>query len=441
MGNARWIFSDRERKWQDSQVESVREKTFGLEWNGETLQSVTGFGGCFNELGALALSDLAPERKKALLDDLFLDADGCNFSVCRLPVGASDYAAEWYSADETDGDYGLEHFSIDRDRWILLPYAREGVSRRSDMILFASPWSPPAWMKFPKAYNHGTMRWEKENLEAYARYLLRFIRACAEGKVPIRQLHIQNEPTADQKYPSCIWTGEQLRDFIKGYLGPLFVREGSPAEIWLGTLNGPFEDYGTEEWQKTEYHRYAFPVLTDDEARSYVAGVGYQWGGKHAITQTHESFPEVRLMQTENECGDGKNSWEYMEYVFDLMKLYFRNGVEAYVYWNMVLPEGGSSTWGWKQNALINIGADGTVTYNPEYYLMKHVSSFVKRGARLLGVKGRMASDALAFANPDGSIAVIVKNVLDREMTLAMRFREELEARLPARSVNTFLIR
>ena len=30
-----------------------------------------------------------------------------NYNICRIPVGASDYALDWYSADETTDDYDL----------------------------------------------------------------------------------------------------------------------------------------------------------------------------------------------------------------------------------------------------------------------------------------------------------------------------------------------
>ena len=56
-------------------------------------------------------------------------------------------------------------------------------------------------------------------------------------------VHVQNEPMADQKFPSCLWYGCDMRDFIKGYLGPEMEKAPKKAEIWLGTINGPFTRY------------------------------------------------------------------------------------------------------------------------------------------------------------------------------------------------------
>lgn len=92
------------------------------------------------------------------------------------------------------------------------------------------------------------------------------------------------------------------------------------------------------------------------EARRYISGVSYQWGGKIAIQRTFESWwPELRLMQSENECGFGDNSWEYAFYVWTMLKHYISNGAESYMYWNMVLEPEGRSSWGDPQNALVTV--------------------------------------------------------------------------------------
>lgn len=64
-----------------------------------------------------------------------------------MPIGASDYALEWHSYDETSGDYELKDFTIKRDEKYLLPYLKEALNRKPEMSLFALPWSPPTWMK------------------------------------------------------------------------------------------------------------------------------------------------------------------------------------------------------------------------------------------------------------------------------------------------------
>ncbi|WP_338396410.1 glycoside hydrolase family 30 beta sandwich domain-containing protein, partial [Oenococcus oeni] len=122
-------------------------------------------------------------------------------------------------------------------------------------------------------------------------------------------------------------------------------------------------------------------------------------------------------IQTESECGFGENSWEYAEYIFRLFNHYFTAGATAYTYWNIILADS-ISTWGWQQNSLFSIDSkdNNKVTRNPEYYVMRHYSHYVKPGARVLESTGHFNSMGIAFRNPDDQIVVVVQNALEREL-------------------------
>ncbi|MDF2988211.1 MAG: glycosyl hydrolase [Eubacterium sp.] len=404
--------STADKQWFEHNAEEGRVNTT-LDLDGTEHQEWDGFGGCFNELSQMALLSLGEEERNVVYDMLFSkEADGLRFDFCRIPIGASDYAESWYSLNESEGDYEMKNFSIERDRKYLIPYIKEALKRNPHMKFFASPWSPPTWMKYPKANNYGTLVWTEENLKAYAMYFVKFIEAYEKEGIAISQLHLQNEPVSSQKFPSCIWTGEQFAEFIVKYLGPLFEEKKIETKIWLGTLNCPETD---ERAPYTRFNNYANLVLHDEEAYKYIEGVSYQWAGKYAVQITHECFPEKKLIQSENECGDGKNTWEYAKYVYELFRHYIHNEVNAYVYWNMALPPKGKSTWGWEQNSMITI--DGKAEYNYEYYVMKHFARFIRPKARRLGLKGHFSGTSVAFKNPDGSKILVVQNPFSTEKT------------------------
>lgn len=423
-----WVCSTRDKAWRKMDRIGSQPTAANLRFSGMRHQTWTGFGGCFNELGWQALQQLSEAKRAQVLRTLFHPREGCRFSFCRMPIGASDYAAEWYSCNETPGDYAMKHFSIDRDRKILIPYIKAAQALQPDLKLFASPWSPPTWMKSPRAYNYGTLIWEKKNLAAYALYFARFVEAYAQQRIPITQLHVQNEPVADQKFPSCLWTGAQMAEFIRDYLGPTFAKRKLSTEIWLGTINSD------------NYNEYANQVLSDPGARKYIGGVSYQWAGKHAIARTLKSYPEVPLMQSENECGDGRNTWDYAHYIFDLFLHYIVNGVRSYMYWNMVLPAGGISTWGWRQNSMVTVDMQkGGVLFTPEFHVMKHFAHYIQPGAVRLGLTGQCAGNAVCFLNPDGSMPLVIANPFEQPRRLAFNHGQgTLVADLPPRSFNTF---
>ena len=434
-----WRETTEAHQWRSRKVTELATAADTLELSGESAQTFEGFGGCFNELGWRALGHLSEDARAKVLDMLFAPDDALKFTFCRMPIGASDYAEQWYSLNEVAGDYAMEHFSIACDQRFLLPYIKAALQRQPRLSLFASPWSPPTWMKFPCAYNHGTLVWERENLQSYALYFLKFVQAYAEEGIRIAQIHVQNEPMSDQKFPSCVWSGEQFREFIANYLGPLFAEHAPETEIWLGTLNGPEND---QRSLHTGYDQYANLVLSDPRAYGYVKGVSYQWAGKFAIQQTASSYPELRYMQSENECGDGTNSWEYARYIFNLFRHYLSNGVHSYIYWNMVLEPGGRSTWGWRQNALISIDpVSQSITCNPEFYVMKHFSHFVQPGAVRLGTRGHLTGNSVVFENPDGRLVAVVGNGLPHARRVTVKMRQQaFTVELAPYSFNTFVI-
>ena len=395
----------------------------------EERQKIRGFGTCFSELSALALNGLSESEKSSFLDELF-DADKCNFNYCRTPIGASDFSVDFYSYNETDGDYGMKNFSIERDKKLLIPLIMEGVKRQKNMQMFASPWCPPLWLKTKRAYSNGTFNMTKENLAAYALYFKMYIEAYKNEGIPLIQVCPQNEPCSNQVFPSCIWTGHELAEFIGGYLGDAIG--GLGVDIVFGTINGPETDFRK---LYTRYSDYLGCAMHDERARKYIKAVAYQWAGKYALLETHDDYPELEIIQSESECGDGENSWDHMMYVFEMMRQYFRLGASSYVYWNLALEGESSSTWGWRQNSLIHV-VNGKGILTPEFYLMKHFSHFVKRGARYLKLKGEYSSSVAAFKNPDGTLVAVAANPYYEEIVITLNGSSYS---LPPRSINTIV--
>ena len=418
------ISSTEKQVWYENQ--SADKKGIELTVS-EERQKIRGFGTCFSELGALALNSLEKSERDAILDELF-DEDKCNFNYCRTPMGASDFSLDHFSYNETDGDYEMKNFSIERDKKLLLPLIFEALERQGDMQMFASPWCPPLWFKTKRVYSNGTFNMTEENLRAYALYFKKYAEAYLKEGVPLVHVCPQNEPCSRQRFPSCIWTGKELAEFIGGYLSEAL--EKLPVDIVFGTVNGPETD---DRKLYTRYSNYLGVAMRDEKARKYIKAVAYQWAGKYALLETHDDYPDLEIIQSESECGTGDNSWDHMMYVFEMMRQYFRMGASSYVYWNIALGEDSESTWGWKQNSLIHV-VDGKGRFTPEFYLMKHFSHFVKRGARYLKLKGELSSSSVAFKNPDGTVVLVVANPYDEEITVSFCGSSYT---LPPRSINT----
>lgn len=415
------------------------------------LQTIDGFGACFNELGWLSLSKLEPGVREDIMEELFFPGVGANFTLCRMPVGANDFSRDWYSYNEVDGDYTMESFTIANDQQTLIPFIKNAQKYQSALRIWASPWCPPSWMKHNKHYAsaytgdnynekyrnglpadkvgvEGTDMFIQDSLhlQAYALYFSKFIEAYKKQGIDIFAVMPQNEFNSAQIFPSCCWTAASLANFIGNYLGPAMAEQD--VKVMFGTMERSNE-------------LLVDTILNDPACGKYVEGVGFQWAGKGALPGIHQRYPKLKLYQTEQECGDGKNDWRGAMYSWGLMQHYMNNGTSAYMYWNISLDEGGISRWGWAQNSLVVVNPETkTFRYTPEYYVMKHVSHYVQPGAQKLETKGAY-TNLLAFRNPDQSIAVVLANETSDNRNVAVRIGDRVYTPfVQAHSINTFLI-
>jgi glucosylceramidase len=461
----KWVSSSQILQWKTekeialTKASATTDVTIHID---QPLQTIDGFGTCFNELGWTSLSMLSATDQKNIFKELFAPGSGANFTICRMPVGANDFSRQWYSYNETAGDFDMKNFSIANDLQTLIPFIKKAQENNPSLKIWASPWSPPIWMKYNKHYaanripkgkdslvfeewgmdfrgidngmlpgqegKEGTNMFIQEDkyFKAYALYFAKFIEAYRKQKINISMVMPQNEFNSAQVFPSCTWTAAGLSKFIS-YLGPQMQK--LKVDVFFGTMERPDE-------------KLVDTILTNSQSSKYIKGVGFQWAGKNAIPGIHNRYKDLKFYQTEQECGNGKNDWKYCLYTWGLMKHYFTNGANAYMYWNTSLKQGGISTWGWKQNSLISVDTvHKTYRYNYEYYLLKHLSHFVQPGAKLLSISGSY-NNLLAFINPDKSIVIVAYNEDKTDTLIHLKIGNQMiSPLLKADTFNTFLIR
>lgn len=441
--------------WYENKVALIYPKT-----NTETvsvvlstdslLQEIDGFGGTFNELGWDAMQVLTPAKRLEVMQALF-GQDGANLALGRLPVGASDYAMGYYSYCDVKEDFTMRDFSITRDRYILIPFVKEALKVKPGLKLWASPWTPPAWMKINEHYtlqggdiagrtggnemdsrknvmgNVTAFNMQLGYLKAYALYFSKYIKAYQAEGINIWALMPQNEIAWSPNWPCCTWRPEDLAYFVGKYLGPQFKADAISTEIWLGTINYPDPNY-------------VRTFLKNNEAADIIKGIGFQWTGAKAIPFIHKEYPKYNYMQTENICGDHENDWTSLERTWKAMVHYFHNGTKSYMYWNMVLDETGKSAWGWPQNSLIIVNkTTGEVNYTPEYFLMKHLSQFTQPGSRL--IKTSELENTLAFRTADGKVTIVFYNPDERAKQFTFIVDgKEYKVTGEAKSVNSVIL-
>jgi len=366
-------------------------------------QTVLGFGAAFTAAACYLFNQLPAQGRQELIGEFF-GLDGLRLSVARTCIGSSDYSKNVYSYDDTpEPDPELKHFSVEHDRAYILPSLRTARELNPELFLFASPWSPPGWMKVGGSMLGGSMR--KAYFAAYAQYFVRFLQAYAAEGVKIDAVTIQNEPDTDQdgRMPACLWGQEYETAFIKTFLGPALEHASLDTKIWI-------LDHNYDLWGR------ALDELSDPGLNNYVDGVAWHayMGSADAMTRVHEAFPDKNAYWTEGgpdyTSPDYTTDWSTWSHTFTGV---LRNWGRCLVGWNLALDEQGKPNVGpFSCGGVVTIDSrTQRITRSGQYWAFAHYSKAIRRNARVLASHGQPAGvEHVALENPDGSRVLVITN-------------------------------
>ncbi len=383
-------------------------------------QTIIGIGGALTDAAAETFAKLPKKQQQELLTAYYNPKKGIGYTFGRTNINSCDFSSESYTY-VAKGDYALKTFSVAHDLKYRIPFIKEAMAAAGGHFkIFASPWSPPAWMKTNDNMLHGGKLLPKYR-QAWANYYVKFIRAYAAQDVPIWGLTVQNEPMAKQVWESCVYTADDERDFIKNYLGPTLVKDDlSNVKLIVWDHN------------RDLLYQRASVILNDPQAAKYVWGVGYHWYEYlkdgvmlfDNVERVHEAYPNKHLLFTEG-CEGAFNSsqlhdWSLGETYGRSMIHDFNAGTVGWTDWNVLLDEkGGPNHVGnYCFAPVIANTKTGQLIYTNIYYYIGQFSKFVRPGAKRI-ISSSSASKLLttAFINKDGKLAIIVMNPSDSKIT------------------------
>ena len=128
-------------------------------------------------------------------------------------------------------------------------------------------------------------------LQSYADMFCRFIELYAEENIPIDMVMYQNEAYSYTPYPGCAWTAEGTIRFNKEYLAPTLKAKHPEVKLYAGTFNTNRQDY---------VQRIV------NGLQGCVEGLGFQWEGRENLDYMREHHPELHMVSSESECGNGQ---------------------------------------------------------------------------------------------------------------------------------------
>jgi glucosylceramidase len=402
-------------------------------------QTILGFGGAFTEAAAVTWRKMSPTNQQAIINAYFDSAGGHGYTLCRTHLNSCDFSTSNYAYDEVAGDTGLKHFSIARDEQALLPMIKAALATsQTPFKLFATPWSPPAWMKTNGEMNHGG-KLKPEYRQAWADYFVRYIQEYKMQGVNIWGLTMQNEPEANSPWDNCLYSPTEERDFIRDYLGPTLKRAG------LQNIKVMAWDHNRDDMDE-----YADVMYSDPVASRYIWGTAYHWYSDGAFQNMgihHDAWPEKPLLGTEA-CQDGGphiGDWSMGERYGSAIVSDLNRWSVGWVDWNLVLDEQGGPNHAnnFCSAPIIADTKNDKLLFQSSYYYMGHFARYIRPGAkRILCSSSQNNLEATAGVNPDGLVAVVVLNRTGQPVKFNLKsLKTATPVTLPAHAIATYLLK
>ena len=372
-----------------------------------------GIGGALTDASAETFAKMSKEKQQEILQQYFDPKKGIGYTLARTNILSCDFSSDNYTY-VAENDVALKSFSVAHDLKFRIPFIKQAIlAAGGTLTLFASPWSPPGWMKDNHDMLHGG-KLLPVYYQSWADYFVKFITAYEAEGIPVWGVSVQNEPMAKQVWESCLYTAVEERDFIKNFIGPTLHKAGLSEKKLIAW-----------DHNRDLIYQRASTILSDPDAAKYVWGIGFHWyedwtgGGKifDNVKRVYEAYPDTHLIFTEG-CAESFTfskmyDWKWGETYGRSMINDFNNGTVGWSDWNILLDETGGP------NHVHNLcfapvhanTVTGELYYLNSFYYIGHFSKFIRPDAkRIISSSSRGQLLTTAFLNSDGKIAVIVMN-------------------------------
>lgn len=273
------------------------------------------------------------------------------------------------------GQVGLNFLRIriaSDDAWRAteLNHAKAAIQRGASV--FASPWSPPARMKTNNNIIGGKLI--PDSATAYAKYLNDFALYMAANGAPLYGVSVQNEPDWEPGYEGCVWTAEEMRDFLKNH----------GALISATRLMAPELVNNNQTYVNT--------ILSDDVATANLDIVGTHLYGGGLVENALAKAKGKEVWMTEH--LDTLTSWNAcINTAIEIHDCFTRANFNAYIWW-----------YGKRFYGLI--GQEGAVTKRGS--VVSQFARFIRQGAVRLSTTANTRPEVLVSSYRNGAKRVLV---------------------------------
>ena len=396
-------------------------------------QTIDGFGYTLTGGSVDVINQLNAAKRTALLQELFGNGENSiGVSYIRISIGASDLSASPFTYDDLatgETDLNLDKFSLEKDK-NLIAMLKEILAISPKILILATPWSAPIWMKDVASFKGGKLK--TEYYDVYAKYFVKYIQQMKTEGITIDAVTPQNEPLHDGNNPSMYMSATDQGNFIKKSLGPAFKAANLNVKIIAYDHN-------------CDNPNYPKAILADADAFPFVDGSAFHLyaGDISALTNVYNSYPTKNVYFTEQWTSsegsfDGDLKWHLRNVIIGSMRNYSKNALE----WNVANnanfgphTDGGCTMC----KGAITITSGDSFQRNVAYYIIAHASKFVPMGSTRIESNSGGSLQNVAFITPSGSKVLIVENDGSATETFNIKFNGKwVTTSLEGGSVGTY---
>lgn len=421
--------------------------------------SFLGMGTSIDESTINNLWKMNEEARYAFIKRLVDPTNGSGNTLFRLTIGTADFTAKpfytYYDGTGTElngkPDWYNETgkgFSIQKDidyhiieTIQLIQKAAKECGVEDQIKFFASPWTPPGWMKTAtnksNSYKNNELllkggKLSDDHIQDAAKYYVRYIEEYAKLNIPIYAMTLQNEPMLEIDYPSCILSASQeakLAAAIKDELSKSTVLTDAQKDVKVWAFDHNPGDLNT-------YMNEAY-----DSNKDAIDGAAvHDYGGELSnMTTLHNNYDDKSIHLTE------RSVWGTTG--MDRIIQYYRNYAESYNCWVTML-DSNIATHQWvgtpDPTAFVQDANDPDSYWStPEVYLMSQFSKYIRPG--YIRVQSNYGSSNtitnVVFKNPETNelVMVAVNNTDQDQAFKVVNNGVQFNATLPAKNCATYI--
>lgn len=452
----------------------------------KTYQNFLGMGSSIDEASVNNLMKMDESTRQEVLDTLIDPVNGLGYTLFRLTIGTSDFAAAdfytYYDTVPEDGNYDWYNetgkgFSIEKDyayhiidtvKQIQATASKYGVA--DDIKFFASSWTPPGWMKdmsqgmdsvnrmfsiammmCERTYGKDSpeyKRWEEKSKNEYnyfggalkdeyvdelAKYYVRYIEEYAKAGIDIYAITLQNEPENVTAYPSCLMTAQQhaqLSNYIRQELENSTILSDCQKEVKLWGFDHNF----------SEGMNWADIMYNTENSLDGIALHDYS-GTPDQMQEISVKYPDKTVTVTE------RSLWG--TYGMNRIVEYFRNNAISYNAWVTMLDQNCEThqfLFTCDPTLLIqDVDNRNNYRISPEAYMMGQFTKYIRPGYVRVDSTDTIGTNDFGISNvvfkdPDtGKLVMVVVNNSNEDQTFTAACDDyQFSATVPACNVATY---